>query len=629
LRKLDFLFIFLAILISADYLTSVIGINWLEEQNQLVVQVYKLIGNWFVTFTLLYLFKLAALVGIYKLAELRKETKRAGAAVSVVLLFAYFVIVINNAVLIASAQTACDFVNDSCSYFNQISYVSSNYATKEDFDPVTGYSPVTVINPVVSSVTKSSFKIKSIHAYSNGWLYKAKRYCGDNVDYTTNFAQSIEMRYNSNTVGWIYFFGRSDGFDMYFTYTESFDNVPDGAELYLSPVNTWVLAEGCYTDGYGKMWAMTSTYYSFSDTTFNDVIEMRTYYAGIKYYSYNYLPAKVYVSYEQSNSVNISYCHNGLSYLLFVDAINSVPIKIIDENNVILFNDTTQSASVTSNHSIKQIELYTISLSHAPLVETLPKLETCPWIAQTELTESDEVKFLFVDAKSSALLNNINFTIVGDDFSDSGIYDYKVTYTSDQLTEGNTYSYTASKDGYRSVSGSFTFTGGQVIKLYFLPDLTNPNATEHVSDPVNNTALTFTVLDSETKEPVEGAYVTVNGKTKITNSNGFTWFEVPKNNTYSYTVSAQGYFTISGSVAIGTEQEDVTVELMPVSSVPTTAVTDGSGSGSASTGGGGTGTSLEQGINELYSAAPALIRLAILVALMSMFGMLMRAVRRR
>ncbi|WP_456328946.1 carboxypeptidase regulatory-like domain-containing protein [Archaeoglobus sp.] len=142
-------------------------------------------------------------------------------------------------------------------------------------------------------------------------------------------------------------------------------------------------------------------------------------------------------------------------------------------------------------------------------------------------------------------------------------------------------------------------------------------------DPTNNTALTFTVLDSETKEAISGAYVTVNGKTKITNSNGFTWFEVPKNNTYSYTVSAQGYFTISGSVEVGDNQKDVTVELMPISATPTTTA-GGSGGTTGSTAG-----SLNEGIQELYSSAPALIRLAILVAMMSMFGMLMRAVRRR
>ncbi len=106
MRKLDFLFIFLAVLISADYLTSVIGINWLEEQNQYVVAINDLIGNWFITFTLLFIIKLAALILLYKITTCSKlrQVRRSGINVAVVLLFVYAVIVVNNVVLIASAE---------------------------------------------------------------------------------------------------------------------------------------------------------------------------------------------------------------------------------------------------------------------------------------------------------------------------------------------------------------------------------------------------------------------------------------------------------------------------------------------------------------------------------------------
>ncbi len=93
-------------LISADYLTSVIGINWLEEQNQYVVAINDLIGNWFITFTLLFIIKLAALILLYKITTCSKlrQVRRSGINVAVVLLFVYAVIVVNNVVLIASAE---------------------------------------------------------------------------------------------------------------------------------------------------------------------------------------------------------------------------------------------------------------------------------------------------------------------------------------------------------------------------------------------------------------------------------------------------------------------------------------------------------------------------------------------
>ncbi len=68
----------------------------------------------------------------------------------------------------------------------------------------------------------------------------------------------------------------------------------------------------------------------------------------------------------------------------------------------------------------------------------------------------------------------------------------------------------------------------------------------------NNTFLEFYVRDPD-GNPVSDAVVSVSvaDKARLTNPQGWTQFEVPKNAAYSYTVRKSGYSTIEGSVTVG------------------------------------------------------------------------------
>jgi len=188
-----------------------------------------------------------------------------------------------------------------------------------------------------------------------------------------------------------------------------------------------------------------------------------------------------------------------------------------------------------------------------------------PLILQNETKTN--VTFWFIDTKTGALLENVNFSISGA-YSDSGIYDYKKTY---QLDRFESYSWQASKSGYYITSGSFYLVeqNFKAVNVYL-----NPIG----STDANNTTVTFQVLDEQGNH-IQSAAVTLNGQTKLTSFYGYAEFTVAKNNTYDYIVQKSGYYSQSGFVEVGTDPVLEKVVLYAISTPTPTSVSGGSGSG--------------------------------------------------
>jgi hypothetical protein len=70
----------------------------------------------------------------------------------------------------------------------------------------------------------------------------------------------------------------------------------------------------------------------------------------------------------------------------------------------------------------------------------------------------------------------------------------------------------------------------------------------------SNVYLDFQVSDTD-GYTLLNAQITCNGVTKLTSSHGFARFEVPKNNTYPWTVQRDNYYSLSGSTTITTSNE--------------------------------------------------------------------------
>jgi hypothetical protein len=94
-------------------------------------------------------------------------------------------------------------------------------------------------------------------------------------------------------------------------------------------------------------------------------------------------------------------------------------------------------------------------------------------------------------------------------------------------------------------------------------------------DP-NNAYLEFYVRDIHANG-IPNANVLVDGKTRWTNGQGYTQFEVAKNATYPYTVSKSGYMTIQGSAIVADGPRYVANVVLGPGTVPTYTPTLGPG----------------------------------------------------
>ena len=111
----------------------------------------------------------------------------------------------------------------------------------------------------------------------------------------------------------------------------------------------------------------------------------------------------------------------------------------------------------------------------------------------------------------------------------------------------NQYYITALLPGYNDIYNGryFRVAGPIYIHIYMEPIEGGP-----VDE--NKTFLEFYVRDPD-GNPVSDAVVSVSvaDEARLTNAQGWTQFEVPKNAAYSYTVRKSGYSTIEGSVTVG------------------------------------------------------------------------------
>ena len=248
------------------------------------------------------------------------------------------------------------------------------------------------------------------------------------------------------------------------------------------------------------------------------------------------------------------------------------------------------------------------------------------------------VHFIFLDAMTNAQIDNVTLVITDSGGNEIVNGTFDCSYTLEDAVRGEYYWYNVTKEGYCPYWNGFQVPYGDVqdyyINIYLVPILGD----EYVTDPVNNTIVEFYVLDSYSYEPLSGAVVTLNGMSKVTNSQGFAYFEVAKNSTYSYLVQRAGYYTKSGVVEVGTETAVVTVYMLEMPSAtpttPTMTPTGGGGTGGTTGGGGGiqTGYTPDEGLREtaretltqFYQAVPQFFGLIFLLFLMAAMKSVMR-----
>ena len=294
-----------------------------------------------------------------------------------------------------------------------------------------------------------------------------------------------------------------------------------------------------------------------------------------------------------SGSASVTKAGDSLSVTIYLTPIGSVTVYVRDKatNALISGASITGSGSGTTNSSGSvsfgslQIGTYSYTASKSGYISgsgSASVTKAGDSLSVTiYLTPIGSVTVYVRDKATNALISGA--TITG---SGTGTTSSSGTVTFGNLQIG-TYNYTASKSGYLSGTGSASVTkaGDNLSVTIYLT-------------PIGS--VTVYVRDGNTNALISGATVSGAGTSGTTNSSGAVRFNNLQINTYSFTASASGYISGSGSASVtkAGDSLSVTIYLTPIGSITVYVrdqVTNALISGATVSGSGTSGTTNSSG----------------------------------
>ena len=322
------------------------------------------------------------------------------------------------------------------------------------------------------------------------------------------------------------------------------------------PGTSSVLSLGTYRDWYPSPGAATGNsdyaaniYLTSADDPFN----WNSYVEG---YSNVYYGLNVeYVG--QSVDVDIIREFSGVNYYSSVDILDLdggiiLQDKSSKNTNLLINADRFGSINVTIGNLYYRYIFgdVTSSDSSSPTVTIyIRNTQTDALIANAHINISASV--------DGSLHEIINETIP------AGIATYNLQPTGGGMPNPDFYRLITTAEGYNSIMPyiDFEVDGASTIYAYLDPVGGAP-------EDENNTFIDFFVRDMSAN-PISGATVNFGGYTLITNSAGYTIFEVDKSKTYSWTVSKSGYGSLTGNAVIGDDPRHTINTVLAPSVTPT------------------------------------------------------------
>jgi len=251
-----------------------------------------------------------------------------------------------------------------------------------------------------------------------------------------------------------------------------------------------------------------------------------------------------------------------LAYSRGDDNLYESQIVIYDKYGNILLNDSGVSSSYI--YVNKDAEPYTIQvysdIYQKSYIRYLGAGE--PWIPPDDPDDPDDpggdpnVIVYVKNSQTGALIADANIVIdalvngeyypVVNRTEPSGIFTITLQPTGGGKPNPDGYRLIVTADGYNNPMPEINFTVDDYKQSIYC--LLDPIAGGPVNE--NKTFIDFFVRDMSSN-PISGATVKFGKYTLITNSAGYTVFEVDKNNNYTWTISKSGYGPLTGNAVIG------------------------------------------------------------------------------
>jgi|Deesub1362A_J573_1020465.scaffolds.fasta_scaffold03877_9 hypothetical protein len=576
------------------------------------------------------------LVGFFFLAWLKRNEDRisfkAFSFTRIALFFVvmiYLLIVINNSVYLVEAE----IIEESDIYVASTMQSIGTSDTTQNSLYSYSYSVGLPHNVVSFAYQGDEVEYIMIRAIETNVLGVANFLCDGANYYTSDFVGTARISTSDDgEIGSGSFMSYMDGSKRvieFFLSNVDWSKVSQGERVYVG--YSWISSpQSCaFQSIYSSKSIMDPNYFSHSNTTdplIDYSIQVNVHYRYSSYAWYGIFsgasPVELYkLQHKLVLSGHFKYYNNSINayYLNFTN---------IDPASYIYYNTTEMSYS--SDKVYENVEFTSIYPFLNFTLETPSGFKYHHELPYSEsmIPESQNltITFYFIDVSTGSLINDVNMLYWVNCYEEDELIEYCVNQTIVTADSGFSIEvpymsqifWEVDKDGYieaeSNIGGLVNIQEDQEVILEFIPLNTT------LEDPVNNTALIFHTFDNRTYDYLGGVYITIsyNGQseTKITNDQGYTAFEVPKNTTITYLAKKSGYFPFADSIYSGVNNTVLQVGLYPQVNQSWTPGENGTGIGVTPTPISGTETSstgprgmAEAVINEAYEYAPQLFTL--------------------